>query len=93
MSEHKIVILPARRCRRSQKIMKYLSDHGILFERIDLESPEGQAIAERYGMRASPGILVDGVSYNPLDLLISPGCRVDEKAARVVFGVDGKDGT
>ena len=89
MSEHEIVILPAHRCRRSQKIMKYLRDRGILFKRIPLESPEGQAIAERYGMRASPGILVDGVSHNPLDLLTSPGCRVNEEAARAVFHIDG----
>jgi len=77
-------------CRRSKKIMKYLKDHGVPFQRVDLESPEGQAIAERYGMKASPGILVDGVSYNPLDLLLPPDCRIDEKIARKVFRLDGE---
>jgi hypothetical protein len=36
-------------------------------------------------MRASPGILVDGVSVNPLDVLNQPECRVDEAAANRWF--------
>ncbi len=85
MEKHHIVILPAQRCRRSQRILKYLQDHGIFFQRIDLESSVGQEIAEKYEMRASPGILVDGVSYNPLDMLLKPDCRVDEGVVRTLF--------
>ena len=33
-----------------------------------------------------PGILVDGVSVNPFDLLIQPACRVDDAKARELFG-------
>lgn len=55
--------------------------------RIELESPQGQALAEQHNLRASPGILVDGISVNPFDLLIQPECRVDEAAAqRVLVG-------
>lgn len=36
-------------------------------------------------MRASPGILVDGVSMNPFHVLIQPECRVDEDAADRLF--------
>jgi len=80
-----ITILPARNCRRSRKIIEYLEARGVTFTRIQLESVEGQALAAQYDLRASPGILVDGVSVNPFDVLIQPQCRVDETAARRVF--------
>jgi len=50
-----------------------------------METPAGQALAERYEMRASPGILVDGVRYNPLDLFVKPDCRLNEQIARALF--------
>lgn len=86
MSQERIVIVPAKNCRRSGKIVEYLEAHGIPFTRIALESEKGRALAEQHEMRASPGILVDGVSVNPLDLLIQPDCRVDEDAARRILG-------
>ena len=85
MNERNIVILPARNCRRSRKIVEYLESHGIPFTRIALESAEGRALAEKHQMRASPGIVVNGKSVNPLDLLIQPECRVDEAAANRWF--------
>lgn len=80
-----IIVLPARGCRRSRKLLDYLQAHGIPFTRIDLESPAGQALAEQHDLRASPGILVNGVSVNPFDLLIQPACRVDDDKARALF--------
>jgi glutaredoxin len=80
-----ITVLPAQGCRRSRKILEYLEQHAIPFSRIDLESDEGQVLAERYGLRASPGILVDGQAINPFDLLIQPQCRVNQAAAQAVF--------
>jgi hypothetical protein len=85
VSERTIVILPARDCRRSRKIIEYLESYGIPFTRIELESPEGRALAEQHQMRASPGILVDGKSINPFDLLLQGECRVDEAAANQRF--------
>ena len=81
-----IVILPARGCRRSRRLLEYLQAHGIPFTRIELESPEGQALAAQHDLRASPGILVDGVSVNPFELLIQPACQVDDDKARTMFG-------
>ncbi len=75
-----IIIIPARGCRRSQKVLDYLVDHNIPFTRIDLESPEGRALAEKHALRASPGILVDDELVNPFDFLMQPGCRIDEDA-------------
>ena len=86
MTDRNIIILPARNCRRSRRIIEYLEEQGIPFTRIDLESPEGQALAEQHDLRASPGILVNGESVNPFDLLIQPACRVDEAAARAILG-------
>lgn len=81
-----VIVLPAQGCRRSRKLLDYLQAHGIPFTRIDLESPEGQALAEHHGLGASPGILVDGISVNPFDLLLQPACRVDDDKARAIFG-------
>lgn len=80
-----LIILPARGCRRSRRLLDYLQAHAIPFTRIDLESPEGQALAAQHDLRASPGILVDGVSVNPFNLLIRPTCRVDEERLRALL--------
>lgn len=86
----KIIILPAQNCRRSRKVIEYLEAHHIPFTRIDLASPEGQTLAAQHDLRASPGILVDGLSINPFDLLIKPMCRIDEAAAQAVFSGEGQ---
>ena len=80
-----ITVLPARGCRRSRKVIEYLEAHGIPFTRIELESLEGQALTAQYDLRASPGIIVDGVSINPFDLLIQPECQIDEEKANAIF--------
>lgn len=85
MNLSEIIILPAPGCRRSRRILEYLDQHGMPYTRIPLDSQEGAAMAEKYTMRASPGILVDGVSVNPYDLLIQPACRVDEEKAQTIF--------
>jgi len=83
--DREILILPARNCRRSRKIIAFLQSRGIPFRQIELETPEGQQYAQRFGMRASPGIIVDGVSVNPYDILIQKECRVDETKAKSLF--------
>lgn len=88
MRERNVVILSARNCRRSGKLVEYLKSQGIPFTRIALESMEGRALAEQHQMRALPGILIDGVSVNPLDVLIPGECRVDQEAANRWFATD-----
>jgi glutaredoxin len=80
-----ITILPAQGCRRSSRVLAYLQAHNVDFTQIDLDSPEGQALARQHDLRASPGILIDGVSLNPFELLIQPGCQVDEEKARAAL--------
>lgn len=85
MKPHRIVVLPAPGCRRSNKILTYLQQHGIPFTRIDLDSPEGQALAVQHEMRASPGILIDENSINPFDLLQQPDCKIKEETLKRIM--------
>jgi hypothetical protein len=82
----KIIILPAPNCRRSRKVIEYLETHHIPFTQVPLGSPQGRTLAEQHHLRASPGILVDGISINPFDLLLQPVCQVDDAVAQRVFG-------
>lgn len=72
-----LIILPVKQCRRSR---------GIPYQQIDPESEEGQRLMEQYSMRASPGILVNGVSLNPLELFLRPNCKINEDKAKEWFG-------
>lgn len=93
MTEYRdIVILPAEGCRRSRRMVDYLRQQQIPFTEIPLTSPEGQALMQQHDLRASPGILVDGVSVNPFDVLIRPDCKVDEAAVRRIFQRIDADG-
>ena len=84
-----ITILPLKGCRRSKKIIDYLQEHRIPFEKIPLESAEGEALMEKHHFLASPGILVDGVKINPYDILIREKCQVYEDKLRELFGLQG----
>lgn len=84
-----IVILPAEGCRRSQAVLAYLDEHQVAYRRIDLETERGQQLLAEHELRSSPGILVDGVSVNPFDILEAPACRIKETVARELFGLKG----
>lgn len=86
-----ITLLPLEGCRRSKKLLGYLQDNDIPFERIDLESQEGKALMEKHQFLASPGILVDGVSINPYDVLIPEQCQVNEENLIKIFGLDQQE--
>jgi len=83
--EKKIIVLPAPRCKRSKKIMEFLDLEKIPYEKIELLSTEGQTLLEKHHFKASPGILIDGVSLNPYDLLVKEECRIDREKALSLF--------
>lgn len=85
-----ITVLPAKGCRRSRKILEYLLAKKIPFQRIELDSPEGEQLMAKHHFLASPGILVDEVSVNPYDLLIQPECRINEPKLKQVFDLNGE---
>lgn len=79
MSE--IIVLRGRNCRRSRRIVEYLTSHDIPFRLMELDALEARPLIEQHDIRSSPGIIVDGRSVNPFDLL-EPGCRVNETQVR-----------
>lgn len=85
-----LLILPARGCRRSRAVLKYLDSQHIPYRLIELESEEGQHLAEHYSLRASPGIILDGISLNPMELFIAPHCRINEDKAREWFEMNNE---
>lgn len=73
-------------------MLEYLDQEGIPYQRVELESPEGQKLAEVHGFLALPGILVNGESINPYEILIRGVCQIDENKAKVVFTEERKTG-
>jgi hypothetical protein len=85
MKEKKIIVLPAPHCRRSKKIMDFLDLEKIPYEKIDLLSTEGQILSDKHHFMASPGILINGMSLNPYDVLNQKECRVNHDKAMRIF--------
>lgn len=85
-----ITVLPTKGCRRSRKILEYLQANQIPFQRVEMDSLEGEQLMEKHHFLASPGILVDGFSVNPFDLLIQPECRVNETNLKQVLDWNGE---
>lgn len=83
MSE--IIILPVKGCKRSKRIIQFLTKAGIPFQTVDPHSPEGQELIAKYNFQASPGIVVNGKKVNPFDLLVQPDCQINEEAAKRLF--------
>lgn len=70
--------------------MEYLQAHRIPFQQFELDSAEGQQLMATYQFKASPGILVEGVSINPYEVLIQPACRVNEEKLRQILDLNGE---
>ncbi len=76
-----IIILPAPNCRRSKKILEFLDNENIPYQKIDLLSPRGQELTQKYQFLSSPGILINGEKLNPYDILEQKQCRVHRERA------------
>ena len=81
----RLIVLRGVNCRRSQRVIAWLTERSIPFTLYEMTSPEGQALAERYNVRASPGLVKNGRVINPFDFLRD--CKVDEQAARALLEV------
>lgn len=69
------------------KVLAYLDERQVPYQRIDLETAVGQQMMAQYAMRSSPGILVDGMLVNPFDILELPACQILEPQASQIFGI------
>ena len=79
----RLIVLRGKNCRRSQRVMAWLTERGIPFTLREMTSPEGQALAKQYDVCVSPGLIKNGRVINPFDLLRE--CKVDEQAARALL--------
>lgn len=85
MNGLKITILPYKNCLRSKKVLEFLNKHQIPYEQVSPESQSGKRLYNQYQFRASPGIIVEGKSINPYDILIWKECRINEEKALGLF--------
>ncbi len=81
--ENRLIVLRREHCRRSQRVVAWLTARGIPFTLYEMTSPEGQALAEQYEVRASPGLIKNGRAINPFDFLRE--CTLDEQAAHALL--------
>ncbi len=80
-----IIILPAPNCRRSKKVLEFLETERIPHQVIDLTSPQGIKLTHQHHFLASPGILINGSSINPYEILNPEQCRVERVKAINLF--------
>ena len=83
--DHRIVIIRNRKCRKSDVVVRFLGQQQMLFEVFYLgEDKEADELAKKYGILASPGIIVNGVAVNPYQLV--EHCKVkDAEGTKKMF--------
>jgi len=78
MEDKTIIILRTRQCRRSDLIIKFLQAENIPHVVKSLENdPEAQRLAQKFDLRSSPGIIVNGQMVNPYQLL--ENCQIKDR--------------
>ena len=83
--DHRIVIIRNRKCRKSDVVVRFLGQQQMSFEVFYLgEDKEADELAKKYGILASPGIIVNGVAVNPYQLVEQ--CKVkDAEGTKKMF--------
>ncbi len=83
--DHTIIIIRNRKCRKSDVVVRFLGQEQMSFEVLYLgEDQEADKLATKYGILASPGIIVNGVAVNPYQLVEQ--CKVkDAEATKKLF--------
>ncbi len=77
--ENKILILRTRRCRKSDVVTRFLSEHNIPHDiKYVEEDREAQELFKKFGLKASPGIIINGQTVNPYNLV--ERCKVKAPA-------------
>ena len=75
--EDKILIVRNRKCRKSDVIVKFLKNENIPHTIMYLDDNEkARAIAKKYNLQASPGIIINGQAVNPYHLI--EHCKVKD---------------
>ena len=78
MEDKTIIILRTRQCRRSDLIIKFLQAEKIPHVVKSLETdPEAQRLAQKFDLRSSPGIIVNGQVVNPYQMI--ENCQIKDR--------------
>jgi len=78
MEDKTIIILRTRQCRRSDLIIKFLQAENIPHVVKSLETdPEAQRLAQKFDLRSSPGIIVNGQVVNPYQMI--ENCQIKDR--------------
>jgi glutaredoxin len=83
--DHRIIIVRNRKCRKSDIVVRFLSQEQMPFEVLYLgEDKEADELARKYEILASPGIIINGTAVNPYQLV--EHCKVkDVKGTKKLF--------
>ena len=74
---HRIIIVRNRKCRKSDVVVRFLGQEQMSFEVLYLgEEKEADELAKKYGILASPGIIINGIAINPYHLV--EHCKVKD---------------
>ena len=84
-TDHRIIIVRNRKCRKSDVVVRFLGQEQMSFEVLYLvEDKEADELAKRYGILASPGIIINGIAVNPYQLV--EHCKVkDAEGTKKMF--------
>jgi len=78
MEDKTIIILRTRQSRRSDLIIKFLQAEKIPHVVKSLETdPEAQRLAQKFDLRSSPGIIVNGQVVNPYQMI--ENCQIKDR--------------
>ncbi len=82
---NKIVIVRNRKCRKSDVVVRFLSQEQMSFEVFYLgEDKKADELAKKYGILASPGIIINSSAINPYQLVEQ--CKIkDAEGTRKLF--------
>ncbi len=80
-----VLVLRTRRCRKSDVVLRFLRENNIPHQVRYLETDEeARRLAEKHGIMSSPGILINGKTFNAYELV--EHCQVkDPEKTRNTF--------
>ncbi len=66
----KVIVLRTKRCRKSDVVLRFLNENQIPHTVKYLETDkEAQQLAEKYHIMSSPGIIINGKTFNAYELV------------------------
>ena len=67
--KHQILLIRSHKCRKSDIIERFLKNAGLPYSVKYLDDPDVKKLIEKFGIKASPGIIIGRQSINPYDVI------------------------